>query len=191
MTAALENTAPADYSNPDDWFGAELAGLNVDIPSPSSQSCSVEVLPSEPKKSLALAVRHSAVDREAASPNKWDPRLVIDIALELAEPKELLDRYGLDFEDLAALMRNPVFRHEVASAGRELREKGLTFQRKAAAQAETYLSVLDSIVTGTETPASTKLAAIQSVVKWGHLEPKEVKNDGGGSGPTVNVQINF
>lgn len=185
-----------DFSSVDDWFVNELEGIEVqaDLLPPEEPN---HLVPhdqnTQPYKFLSsntsLAVRTSL--RNQDTPNHWDPRLVIDLALEMEEPAALLERYSLTEDAFLALMSNPVFRHEVASAGRELREKGLSFQRKAAVQAETYLGTLDDIVHDTSTPASTRLACIQSVVRWGKLEPEKDKDGSGSGGHNINVQINF
>jgi len=57
-------------------------------------------------------------------------------------------------------------------------------------QAESYLVNLDEMVHDGDVPASTRLEAIKSVVKWGRLEPKEDKGQDSG-GNTINLQINF
>ncbi len=123
--------------------------------------------------------------------NAWDPRLIIDLNLGLDPLEDILTRYDLTPAQLETLNDNPVFRKDLNITAREMREGGISFSRKAATQAESYLEVLDEIVTNPLTPASTRLAGINNVVKWGNLEPKDVKDTGAAGGATVNVQINF
>lgn len=123
--------------------------------------------------------------------NAWDPRLIIDLNLGLDPIAEILTRYGLTAEQLEALNNNALFRKDLNITAREMREGGITFTKKSAVQAEAYLEVLDNIVTDPRTPASTRLAGIKDVVRWGNLEPKESKQEGGAGGAQINVQINF
>ena len=128
---------------------------------------------------------------KAGRVNSWDPRLIIDLNLALDPVPEILERYGLTDIDLDLLMSNPVFRKDLAVMSREMRENGVSFQRKAATQAEAYLETLDSIVTAPTTPANVRLDGIKSVVKWGNLESKETKDNNAANGAVINVQINF
>lgn len=123
--------------------------------------------------------------------NAWDPRLIIDLNLGLDPLEDILLRYGLTPAQLETLNNNPVFRKDLNITAREMREGGVSFARKAATQAESYLEVLDEIVTDARVPASTRLAGIKDVVKWGGLEPKDEKEKGAGSGAPINIQINF
>jgi hypothetical protein len=90
---------------------------------------------------------------------------------------EILARYEMADPDFYRLSELPLFRRELALAIREVRAEGVSFAAKAKVQAEEYLVVLDGMVHDRETPASTRLEAIKSAVKWGRLEPKEDKVD--------------
>jgi len=126
------------------------------------------------------------------SPNPWPPQLTLDLALGMESLEDILASHGLSQAHYDRLITVPSFRRELAVAMREMRENGVSFSRKAAAQAESYLFNVDDIVHDMDVPASTRLAAIQSVVKWGRLEPKDEKGDNNGNnGTTVNLQINF
>lgn len=124
------------------------------------------------------------------SPNPWPPKLVIDLALGLDHLDDILAAHGLTRPQYDRLTEIPTFRRELASTMRDLRENGVPFARKAAIQAESYLVNLDEMVHDLDVPASTRLEAIKSVVKWGKLEPKEDKGQDHG-GNTINLQINF
>ena len=126
-----------------------------------------------------------------ATPNRWDPRLILDLALGVEDLDTVLPRYNLTFDDYEALAHSPIFRRELALTIRDVRENGLPFKAKARVQAEAYLEVLDELVYSDGTPASTRLEAIKSTVAWGGLIPKESKEETGATGSTINVQINF
>jgi len=129
------------------------------------------------------------IKREAV--NRWDPRLVLDLALGVEDLDTVLPRYNLTFDDYETLAHSPIFRRELALTIRDVRENGLPFKAKARVQAEAYLEVLDDLVYSDGTPASTRLEAIKSTVAWGGLIPKESKEETGATGSTINVQINF
>lgn len=123
--------------------------------------------------------------------NLWDPRLILDLAVDVDGLPEILLRYGLSIEEYNMLSETQAFRRELALAMREIRENGVSFSNKAKIQAESYLSIVDELVYSNETPASVRLEAIRSAVKWGKLEPKEDKAGDSGNQQTINVQINF
>lgn len=154
-----------------------------------------EVMPPDQERSVELAglpeihTSHLPSHLIRGAANRWDPRLILDLALAIEPLEEILPRYELSIDEFDLLAKTPVFRKELALMIREVREEGLSFSRKAQFQAESYLEVLDSMVYSELTPANIRLEAIRSTVKWGNLE-KSDKEDGIAGG-TINVQINF
>jgi len=124
------------------------------------------------------------------STNIYDPRMILDLAIAVDDITVILPRYGLTEAEFNLLSETPVFRRELAMAMREARENGLPFANKAKYQAESYLEVLDELVYSAETPASVRLEAIRSTVKWARLEV-EKGAESGSNAPQINVQINF
>jgi hypothetical protein len=109
-----------------------------------------------------------------ATPNRWPPQLIFDLALGLdCEDETLLQRYELTPQDLAALYALPHFRQEVALMTRELNEKNTIFKTKAKVQAEDCLDDMYDLMKSDDTAASTKLAIFQTLAKFGELEPKK------------------
>jgi len=125
-----------------------------------------------------------------ASTNKWDPRFIMDLALGLDELDTILTRYGLTEQEFELLSTIPAFRRELALTIRDARENGVTFAGKARTQAEGYLEVLDALVYDPGTPASTRLEAIRSTVKWGKLEVTAGEKDATNA-QQINISINF
>jgi len=142
---------------------------------------------------LIEELTHPAFDGlpRPAPTNKWDPRFIMDLALGLDELDTILTRYGLTEQEFDTLSKVPAFRRELALTIRDARENGVTFAGKARTQAEGYLEVLDALVYDAGTPASTRLEAIRSTVKWAKLEPKDDKNDGNQNNSQINISINF
>lgn len=122
--------------------------------------------------------------------NRWPPQLVLDLALGLDGTEAILNRYNLTPGQLDRLYEIQSFRTQVAAAGRELRENGMTFKRKAAAQAESYLETIDGMMLDPDTPAGVRLEVFKTVAKYGELEPKESKQDQGNQN-NIQVNINF
>ena len=125
------------------------------------------------------------------SANQWDPRLILDLALGIEDTRDILTRYGLTDNDYIVLCGSRVFRQELAVTIRDVHENGLPFRAKARVQAEAYLEVINDLVYNETTPATTKLEAIRSTVRWANLEPKEDKSESGNTQAQINVSINF
>jgi len=122
-------------------------------------------------------------------PNPWNPHLVLDLALQLDDQDEILTRYNLTEQQLGHLYNIPAFRRDLALMGRELRENGVSFTKRAAVQAESYLETVDHIMMSPDTPASTRLEIFKHLAKLGKLEPKEDKTEQNNT--QVNVNISF
>lgn len=120
----------------------------------------------------------------------WPPRLSFDVASGVCTEQQLLDLHDLSQEQLDYFYSHPLFRREVAEHKRYINENGITFKAKARLQAEEYLLELHNLISSPDTPASVRLAAIQSVVRWGGLEPpKETKSDGNSSSSQTKIEI--
>jgi len=123
--------------------------------------------------------------------NKWDPRLILDLAIGVDGLQEILSRYALSEEAFNNLSRTKSFRQELALTIREVRENGVSFAQKARVQAESYLEVLNDMVVDTSVAANTKLEVIRSLVKWGRLEPEKETKDDALNATQINVNISF
>ena len=146
---------------------------------------------SEPDQLLPSTSTSSFYRTSPQTTNPWDPRLLLDLAIAVEPLMHILPRYGLDEAAYAALLDNSLFRKELAMMMRDVQENGATFKAKSRIQAEGYLPVIDEIIYNQETPSSIRLQAIQSVVKWGDLEPRPSSQASEGPASQINVQINF
>jgi hypothetical protein len=133
---------------------------------------------------------HTAAPIQPKSINPWPPQLIVELALQLHTLEEILPRYDMSEERYRSLLENPHFRKEIAVMMRELAENGQSFRIKARLQAEAYLDIVDDIVNDLSVGASVRLDAINKMVQWGDLVPKD-KKDGNEGAPTVNIQLNF
>lgn len=107
--------------------------------------------------------------------------LILDLALESDSLENLCNKYKITPLDLQSLLDNAAFYKAVTDMKSEIGERGVSFKLKAAIQADMYLQDIHKMVSDATTPASVKLDAIKSVVKWADLEPKQKDTAGGGS----------
>ncbi len=127
-----------------------------------------------------------------ASASTWSPKLVFELALGLDPLAEILERHKLTQAEYEHLSNHPAFRHDLAMQRLDVQENGVTYKRKAAMQAESYLQDLHMIVTDSsgDVPASTRLDAIKYVTKVAELEPDKKQAGDDNSKQTINIQIN-
>lgn len=188
MATNLNTDFLIDFEVGDSLSSEDASPHSLAVPQFLYEGLSAGCLSSTSKQVSVGSDEHLPTSRP--SPNPWPPKLVIDLALGLDHLDDILAAHGLTRPQYDRLTEIPTFRRELASTMRDLRENGVPFARKAAIQAESYLVNLDEMVHDLDVPASTRLEAIKSVVKWGKLEPKEDKGQDSG-GNTINLQINF
>lgn len=119
----------------------------------------------------------------------WPAMLPFELALGIHSLEDILEGHGLSHFDWEMIEDNPLFKREVAAAMLEVAETGMSFKRKAAVQAETYLKDMDDLMASIDTAPSTKLEIFKTLVKCGDLEPKGEKQ--GSLAGQFNIQINF
>jgi hypothetical protein len=123
-----------------------------------------------------------------AAMKSWPPQLTMDLALGVDALGDILERCALSESQYELLMLNPAFRGELLMLRKEVAEKGITFKRKAAVQAEMYLNQMDDLILDPNTAPSVKLEIFKTLSKLGGLEPKEEKGD---ATSVANIQINI
>jgi hypothetical protein len=124
-----------------------------------------------------------------ATISSWAPAMILEIALGYEPTADILARFNVSPEEYSILEQHPQFQKALGAARQDIILNGLTFKRKAAAQAESYLEVIDEIITDPLVPASTRTGAIKDVVRWAGLEPKEEKGSGQQQTQQFNIQI--
>ena len=147
--------------------------------------------PTKLERELATITQLHELTPARAGANQWDPRFLLDLAVGVDALPDILDRYGFTEDSFDTLSRSRIFRKELAQTIRDVRENGVSFTQKARIQAESYLEVIDQLVYDFNTPASTRLESIRSMVKWGRLEPKEDKESAGTNAQQININISF
>ena len=173
-----------DTSTLNDLLDSDFEGI---FSSDDSESWSPQLPPSP----LSLRAVQKALKAESPAANAWDPRMILDLAIGVDGLGEILERYDITPAEYDILSSVPTFRRELAMTMRDVRENGVLFAAKAKVLAESYLTDIDEMIQDDKTPASTRLNAIQSVVRWGKLEPtKDTGTDTSSTGQ-INIQINF
>jgi hypothetical protein len=121
----------------------------------------------------------------------WDPRLPLDIALDIEEPDALCVRYGITLDVLNDYMCRPAFHLQVAQFKKELQETGEGFKAKARVQAEQLMDTSFAMAQNPETPASVRADLIKATVEWAGLKPtgKNTGDTGGGFSITFNFPL--
>lgn len=115
--------------------------------------------------------------------------LMLDLALEADTLENLCVKYEITLLELQNLLDNTAFYKAVMDMKGEIGERGVSFRLKAAIQADMYLQDIHKMVSDATTPASVKLDAIKSIVKWADLEPKP--KDGAMNGNAFKLVINM
>ena len=119
----------------------------------------------------------------------FDPRIAYEIALGLASPSEVFQRYGVTERRARELIANPVFVSTITKYKEEVAEGGISFRLKAKIQAEDLLSHSYILATDPEVPAAVRADLIKWTAKMANLEPdtKNKGEGGGGAGFTLNI----
>lgn len=122
----------------------------------------------------------------------WDPRLPYELALEMAEPMEVFEKYGIEKDDAIRLLKNPVFVAKLRAYRAEIISKGVSFRMKAKVQAEDLLTHSYEMATDPETPPSVRADLIKWTAAVAELgPPKEIARDGGGGGSGGGFSLNI
>lgn len=145
----------------------------------------------EPKAETAVTVlprpEFSGVVPTSIQP--WAPAMILEIALGYEPTLDIITRFNVSPEEYLQLEQHPQFQKALGAARQDIINNGLTFKRKAMTQAESYLEVIDEIITDPLVLASTRTGAIKDVVRWAGLEPKEDKGSGQQQTQQFNIQI--
>lgn len=121
----------------------------------------------------------------------WPPTLPIEIALKTAPMNDIRDAYGYSQAEWIALKDNPEFLADLAAAVAMVKEEGMSFKLKARLQAEELLKTSWRLIHAPidEVPSSVKADLIKATARWAGYDAKD--NGGGGSGNSLNIQINL
>lgn len=129
---------------------------------------------------------------ESAAALTFDPRIAYALALGVASPSVVFEKYGVSLEEAQRLIALPAFISTIKKYKDELAEKGVTFRLKAKIQAEDLLTHSYLLATDPEAPAAVRADLIKWTAKMAGLEPSEKeKGGGGGAGAGFALHITF
>lgn len=123
-----------------------------------------------------------AVSEDPANAAPYPRGLTLDLALEVAPLKEILDSYELTPEKFKFILANPAFRKEYEQHKEDVQTEGWSFRKKAQMQAELYLNLVFRLANSDQTPAAVRADLIKSTVKWAGLDTPVVT-------PSQNTQL--
>lgn len=96
--------------------------------------------------------------------------LALDLVLEVAPLKDILNSYELKPEQFKKILTNPAFRKEYETHSEAMKTEGWSFRKKCQAQAELYLNLVFRLANSDMTPAAVRADLIKSTVKWAGLD---------------------
>lgn len=123
----------------------------------------------------------------------WPPTLPIELALKTATPAELMDEYGYEPEEWAALKSNPEFLADLAAAINMVRKEGMSFKLKARLQAEELLKTSWRLIHAPqdEVPSSVKADLIKATARWAGYDEKPGAGSANNVGNALQININL
>lgn len=122
-----------------------------------------------------------------------DERMALELVLLAADgdPWSVIQSYGYDREQAAAVLSSPAFARLLAAARKDVDENGVGFVAKARLQAEVLLQ--DSFDMATDPYVAAPVRA--DLIKWtaavAGLGPKKDADKGTGTGGGFNISITF
>lgn len=103
--------------------------------------------------------------------------------------KDILLAEGVSEDKFEHYLNDPLFTAEVKRLAKELTENGFSFQAKCRVLAEDLLRDKYAIIKDPDTPAAVRMKGIESLVKWGDLEPRPAALQPGQQQPTFAINI--
>lgn len=115
--------------------------------------------------------------------------LVLDVALGIDEDV-ILDAYGLQAHQLAAIRHNNLFRAQLKRVEKQLEEDGASFRLKAAIQAEGMLEQNWAMVHDSSIPASVRADLMKATARWAKLDGT-TQGGGAAGGAQFSIAIHL
>lgn len=115
--------------------------------------------------------------------------LVLDVALGTDEDA-ILEAYGLQAHQLAAIKANPLFKAQLKRIEKQLEEDGASFRLKAAIQAEGMLETNWAMVHDPNVPAAVRADLMKATARWGGFDGNAAKGASAG-GAQFSISIHM
>lgn len=102
---------------------------------------------------------------------------------------QVVKNEGLTLAEYHDIEANPTFQKHLAKYEQELTDSGFSFEAKCKILAEDMLPGFYNLGRDMDTPAPVRAKIMESLVKWGKLEPKTDAVMGGSSGFSININL--
>jgi hypothetical protein len=102
---------------------------------------------------------------------------------------DVLKREGVSQQEYANISANNTYQQYLTAYTKELTENGFSFSAKARVLAEDLLPNLYYIARDVDSPAPSRIKAIENLVEWGELKPKENARATMGAGFSINIVL--
>lgn len=118
--------------------------------------------------------------------------LALELALKIAKPSKVLETYGINRPEWDRIRAIPAFQLEFRELSEKAKEKGFSYQMKAAAQSEALLQTTWDLIQDRGTPASVRADMIKFTARTAGYDQKDVKGLLGEEGTDkINITINL
>lgn len=112
----------------------------------------------------------------------------LDLAVGLLSFEEICDNYELPEEDLDDMVESPIYQRRLRLAIQAVEDDGRAFKARCRTLVTDNLHRVTQIMADPEAPASTRLEAFKTLVKFGELEPVK-QEQAQASGPSLSLTI--
>jgi hypothetical protein len=126
-----------------------------------------------------------------------DDNVLRDLAMAVARNnvganhplQQVVASEGLTLSDYQDIAKNPQFIRYVDGFTNDLKENGFSFAAKARVLAEDLLPHTYHMAKDTDTPAAVRMKAIENLVEWGDLKPKNNQTMQNGPGFSITISL--
>lgn len=120
---------------------------------------------------------------------KLPDRLFLDLAIGLDSFEDICDNYNIPESELPSLDEDPLFRRRVRLAKQAVHDDGVAFKARCRTIVADAIATVESIIEDPEAPASVRLEAFKTLVKFGELEPKQDVKSVASMSPGLSLTI--
>lgn len=125
---------------------------------------------------------------QSAADITFNPLIAYEIALGVAAPSAVFQKYGHTIEEAQVLIGLPAFISTIKKYKDEVVANGVTFRMRAKMQAEDLLTHSYAMASDPETPPAVRADLIKWTAKVAGLEPSDKEKVGvGGNGFSLNI----
>lgn len=118
-----------------------------------------------------------------------EPRMVLEIAMGLRDPKDIAEDYGFSEEQWISLKVHEPFVKQVDDKKAELKESGVTFKLKSALIAEELLESLYIKASAEDATLHAVLESLKFTSRAAGLDAPKQDGVAAGSGFSINITI--